>query len=598
MKFLWLKKVTNKPRTRLKQKVRSGFEGHGPALMGRPWVTLTAWLLIWLTSLVLRTLNLPLVPDKLESGMISTVAVRSAISFERMMPIDTAAPARKSQVPAGTTLIRRGERITPQTLELLDVYDMALHTRAGQAQWLTRRLGDGLVLVSGLLATLLFLGLMSRFDNDYGRHVMLFWVMSLFTLIPAQWLLRVDRFHDFFIQGDVAFLLPLALAPLLSAILQGALPAAAICFWVSFSAAVLADYSLPVLIIGIVQGLVVVRWARQVRSRKVIFRLGLLAGLAGAACAMAFALVNYTFGEALLKNCLFSLASGMISALATLLLLPLLEMIFGITTDISLLELADMEHPLLKRLAIEAPGTYQHSLMVANLAQAGAEAVGGNALRTRICAYFHDIGKLVKPDYFAENIQFRENPHDDLTPRMSFLVIASHVKEGISLALKYNLPRPVLDAIEQHHGTGMVSYFYHKATRDQEAGAVKLRADDFRYPGPRPKEREAVVLSLADSIEAASRSLTKITPASIAGLVEDIVTERLRDGQLDDCPLTMAELSKLKRVFVFTLTNMLHGRISYPTDENRNKSATASDRDQPAGRPAPDAASDAGGRAD
>jgi len=249
------------------------------------------------------------------------------------------------------------------------------------------------------------------------------------------------------------------------------------------------------------------------------------------------------------------------------------ENIFKITTDIKLLELSDLSHPLLQSLAINAPGTYHHSLMLASLAQNAAEAVGANGLQLRVCAYFHDIGKLIKPGFFSENIQFAENPHDDLSPSMSTLVIVSHVKEGITLAKKYRLPQVIIEGIEQHQGTSLVSVFYHRAKTQQENetdGQSNINDEDFRYEGPKPQNREMAILMLADSCEAASRSLEKPTPVRIANLISDIFGARLRDGQLDECNLTLRELDTVKKSFVFSLTNMLHGRIAYPKEEKPN----------------------------
>ncbi|MBI3987554.1 MAG: HDIG domain-containing protein, partial [Lentisphaerae bacterium] len=253
--------------------------------------------------------------------------------------------------------------------------------------------------------------------------------------------------------------------------------------------------------------------------------------------------------------------------------------LFGISTDITLLELSDMAHPLHQRLAHEAPGTNHHSQMVANLAQAGVTAVGGNPLLANIASYFHDIGKLVKPEFFSENIQFSGNPHDDLSPSMSTLVIISHVKEGVSLGLQYRLPTPVVAAIQQHHGTGLVYYFFHKASarKDPEPhglfktnGQAPVSEEDFRYPGPKPQSKETAVIGMADAVEAASRSLEKVTPGHIEDIVNDIIAEKLRDGQFSDCPLTLAEINVIQKTFVFTLTTMLHSRISYPVHEYRS----------------------------
>ncbi len=225
---------------------------------------------------------------------------------------------------------------------------------------------------------------------------------------------------------------------------------------------------------------------------------------------------------------------------------------------------------------MEAPGTYHHSLILANLAQAAADDIGANSLLARVCAYFHDVGKLTKPDFFAENLNQRGNPHDDLPPSMSTLVITSHVKEGLSLAMMHKLPTPVKAVIQEHHGTSLVSCFHHKAKSQKESevagGNDRIDEGDFRYAGPRPSFKESAIICLADSVEAASRSIEKTTPGHIEQLVTAIVNSKLTDGQLDDCELSLQELTRVKRSFVFTLTNMLHGRVPYPKDDDNQQS--------------------------
>jgi putative nucleotidyltransferase with HDIG domain len=237
------------------------------------------------------------------------------------------------------------------------------------------------------------------------------------------------------------------------------------------------------------------------------------------------------------------------------------------------MELSDLGHPLLQRLAFEAPGTYHHSLMVANLAQAAADEIGANPILARVGAYFHDIGKLTKPSFFTENIQGAENPHDSLAPSMSALLVMAHVKEGLSLAMLHKLPKAVMDIIQQHHGTGLVAYFHHKAGRQAEAsaqqrpgrtGAVAVDQSPYRYPGPRPVSREASIIMLADAVEAASRSLEKPTPTHIGELVDRLVVNRFESSQLDESTMTLVELARVKQAFVLCLASMLHSRIAYP----------------------------------
>jgi putative nucleotidyltransferase with HDIG domain len=261
---------------------------------------------------------------------------------------------------------------------------------------------------------------------------------------------------------------------------------------------------------------------------------------------------------------------------------PILEHLFQITTDISWLEASDLNHPLLRRMTIEAPGTYHHSLVVANLAESAAEAVGANGTLCRVCSYFHDVGKLVKPEYFTENMNFERNPHDDLAPTMSALIIIAHVKEGVDLALKHKLNHRIIDIIQEHHGTSLVYYFYQRAVQQQEdaraGGKImnmreedipEVREESFRYSGPKPQTKESAIVSLADIVESASRSIEKPTPQKVEQLINELIEERIADGQLDECDLTLGDLRVIAERFRFTLMTMLHTRIAYPKPESK-----------------------------
>jgi putative nucleotidyltransferase with HDIG domain len=269
---------------------------------------------------------------------------------------------------------------------------------------------------------------------------------------------------------------------------------------------------------------------------------------------------------------------------------------FVLTTDISWLELSDLNHKLLRQMQLEAPGTFHHSLIVASLPGAAAEKIGANAPMCRVCSYFHDVGKLKKPGYFIENQHDSgENPHDALTPTMSALIIIAHVKDGVDLAVKHKLNPRIIDVIQEHHGDSLVFYFYRRAQEQKKLELEKvdrrlenpedlptIDEKNFRYPGPRPSTRESGIIALADMVESASRTLGKPSPARIRGLIEDLVQSKIQDGQLDDCPLTLQELAIVKESFANTLRSMLHSRIDYPKDDDRPSSATKrlySDRD-------------------
>jgi len=337
------------------------------------------------------------------------------------------------------------------------------------------------------------------------------------------------------------------------------------------------------ILLALTGGLVAVLSTLRVRRRSRLLRAGFYSSIALWFVALVSGVIAIQWDD--LRNNdwrLLGLESGVIlgvGAMTAFLVsgaLPLLEQFFGITTEISWLEMADLNHPLLRRLSMEAPGTYHHSLAMANLAEACAEKVGANATLCRVSAYFHDIGKLVKPEYFTENMPAGQNPHDELTPTMSTLVILSHVKEGVDMALRNKLKRRIIDGIQQHHGTTLVEYFYQRACRqerDARAGGslMNIRPEDipkvseesFRYPGPKPQTIEAVILGLADAAESASRSLERPTLQRLDDLVHDLLQDRVNDGQYDEAPVTMLQLQEIAVTLVSCLASMHHSRIAY-----------------------------------
>ncbi|MEH7111967.1 HD family phosphohydrolase [Neobacillus niacini] len=252
--------------------------------------------------------------------------------------------------------------------------------------------------------------------------------------------------------------------------------------------------------------------------------------------------------------------SGIGSAVLTMGLLPLLETSFGILSTMKLIELSNPNHPLLRKILMEAPGTYHHSVMVANLADAACEAIGANGLIARVGCYYHDIGKTKRPNFFIENQMHLDNPHDRLPPDKSASIILSHVSDGSDILKKYNMPKEIIQIAEQHHGTTLLKFFYHKAMQSGE----NVLEEDYRYPGPKAQTKESAIIGIADSVEAAVRSLSQPTPETIESLVKKIVTDRLQDGQLNECDLTLKELEIVTHSFCETLKGIFHSRIEYP----------------------------------
>ncbi|HEY0369561.1 MAG TPA: HDIG domain-containing protein [Chthoniobacterales bacterium] len=399
-------------------------------------------------------------------------------------------------------------------------------------------------------------------------------------------LLSTSKLFEILKPETAALLAPYAFAPLVLSVLLGRNHGLYAAVFVSLWTRMLfGGFDAPLLACGLVSGFVAVYLTMQVRRRSRLIRAGFGVGIALWLLAVAFGVIGpidlltprANDWPMMWLQSAFAIGNGIITATIVGGILPMLEHAFRITTDISWLEASDLNHPLLRRMTIEAPGTYHHSLVVANLAESAAEAIGANGTLCRVCSYFHDVGKLVKPDYFTENMNFERNPHDDLAPTMSALIIISHVKEGVDLALSHGLNRQIVDVIQQHHGTSLVYYFYKRALQqadDARAGGkiMNMREEDvpsvseesFRYPGPRPQTKESAIISLADMVESASRSLEKPTPQKVEQLVNDLIAQRVADGQLDECDLTLAELNVIRERFRFTLMTMLHTRIAYP----------------------------------
>jgi len=401
---------------------------------------------------------------------------------------------------------------------------------------------------------------------------------------------------------------PYALAPMLHGVLLGRAVGAFSAVFVTLIGCLFVPQgeALVYMILSLVAGITSVLLANKIRKRLQLLQAGIYVGA-------VTLLLGVLLGRLDIQSCfgpnamdhLQVLATGSSAAFGTAVLaallinglLPLFEGCFLLTTDISWLELSDLNHKLLRRMQIEAPGTFHHSLIVAALSEAAAETIGANAPMCRVCSYFHDVGKLKKPGYFIENQHDgAENPHDTLTPTMSALIIIAHVKDGVDLAVKHKLNPRIIDVIQEHHGDSLVAFFYRRAQEQKklELEKVDRRLENpedlpmvdeksFRYPGPRPSTRESGIIALADTVESASRTLRKPTPGKIRSLVEDLVRAKIHDGQLDDCPLTLRELALVKESFSNTLRSMLHSRIDYPKDDERStatpKPGETADRD-------------------
>lgn len=490
---------------------------------------------------------------------------------ERRRQAAASVPAATMKVQAGSILVEAGEVVTPQILEMLHKHAQRYRQLESVHDYLIKQIGGAAFLLAAVAASACAIYWFMPPQQVTLRYIVLLLALSAAGLLPIRPLL--DALRGVMARGSVSadFVLPLAFPSLMASILAGPMPALILGLWNGIVASIALEYRLSVLLLCWLVTTVCILAARRISRRADIFRTGVLIGCTQVFVFLAWAAVHGLSPVRWPIPAAATFATGLGCALLTGMVLPLFETLFGITTDLTLMELSDLRHPLLQRLATEAPGTYHHSIAVANLAESAARRIGANQLLVRAAAYFHDIGKLAKPEFFIENMRGGENPHDQLPPQMSSLVITSHVREGLELARLYRLPRVIVDGIEQHHGTGLVSYFYRRAQQQEgaEGDASAVDPTVYRYAGERPRTREAGILALADAVEAALRTLEKPTPARIQALVDEIVDARYREGQLDECPLTLAELAAIKRSFVFDLASMFHVRIAYPPDENR-----------------------------
>jgi len=454
-------------------------------------------------------------------------------------------------------ILQAGDRVELDDLEILAALESARARRElAQDRSIGARLRVGRVLL--ILALLASLGLLLRQRDRHmlstpSEYLLLAILLALHISLAAL-VLRHPMWGG-------ATAVPVVLLAMLATILFGHSAGPRITTIGILLLAIVADISgLHVALWGLVAG-VATREVRHVRHRNQFYRamgmvsVGYIVGVTGLVFASGEGMT--ALGSELLRV----LSSGIASTALCLFLLPLFEALFGITTELTILELADLNHPLLKRMSLESPGTYHHSQVVGTLAEAGARAIGGNGLLARVGANFHDIGKMLKPRYYAEN-QSETNAHDELTPSMSALVIAAHVKDGIELGRQWGLPREVLAYIPEHHGTSVMHYFYKKALKSDDAETVKV--DDFRYPGPKPRSRETAVVMLADGVEASVRSLRRVTPSRVREMVRRIIDKRMAEGELDECSLSLSDLAKIREAFVPILVGIHHQRVAYP----------------------------------
>ncbi len=472
------------------------------------------------------------------------------------------------EIRKGQPIVVKDQEITRRDLFALKAYQSESELRALDTNLWRRFLESAAITLALMVMTGIYL---FHIHPEVVRSNRAVWLMGAVTILA---LLSNYAFMDLFARiGALESLppallfqaMPLALATTLLSCLLGLRAALYAGFFVSIIAALAMDNSLSVALTGmIVSGVAGFAVRRATNYRTYFVRSFLAVSLATLLVGTLFLWKDFGAPHILQGALILPFVIGLVTAVMAEICIYFFEYVFDVSTDMSLLLLCDYNHPLLKRLQFEAPGSYHHSLLVSTLAEQAAQEIGANPIRARVCALFHDIGKLSQPEYFIENNVESENKHRELNPRMSSLIILNHVKEGVELARKYKLKRLIRDAIEQHHGTDLVYFFYMRA---KEESSEPVAEQGFKYPGPLPREKEIAIVMLADCCEAASRSLQKPSHQKIDALVWEIFRKKIRDGQLDSAELTFKELAKIRKSFVKSLTTMAHGRISYPKDE-------------------------------
>lgn len=331
---------------------------------------------------------------------------------------------------------------------------------------------------------------------------------------------------------------------------------------------VMEDFNYTFGIVSLVGGVAAARGVFNCKKRNDIYWAGVRTGAINGLLIVFLAFISKLEQDESLSDIyllvLAGFLGGIFSSLVAMMSIPLVESIFNYTTDVKLLELSNLNHPLLKDMLIKSPGTYHHSMMVGSMVEAASEDIGANPLLAKVMSYYHDIGKMEHAKYFIENQKPGTNPHDQISPFMSKTLLIAHIKDGVELGMKHKLGKPIIDGIVQHHGTTLISFFYNKALELKQDADSVISEDEFRYPGPKPQFRESALVMLADSIEAAARSLDEPTPARLQNIVRNIVQRKFTDGQLDQCNLTLKDLSKVEQAFVKILLGIYHQRIDYP----------------------------------
>jgi len=518
----------------------------------------------------LRTRDIPKSARKILANTFPTL-IRPNLTFNKNEMEERKKKAREEvkpvlfQLKKGEMIVRVGERVTEEQVKKLK----ALTDLRNDSSTFKTALG---LLIS--IFALIFTShrFAKRNISKYRPETrdLLFLAstfLGLFVLIKVAIFVSsaLESAFPYIDSASYYYLFPFAVGAMLVRIVLNSEVAFVFAILSSVVMGVLFGNSLFISIYVLAGSLVGAHWVRQCKERATLYFAGLRLSFINIILIFGIHLiVGRSFDAQLLYKLCFGLAGGLVCAVIVNGTVPLVEALFKYTTDIKLLELANMNTPVLRELMVQAPGTYHHSIVVGNLVEAAAEAINANPLLARVAAYYHDIGKIKKPLYFVENAGIAENRHDKLAPSMSALILMAHVKDGVELARENRLGEKLIDIIRQHHGTALIKFFYDKAKNLSDPEVQQVNERDYRYPGPKPQTREAALIMLADAVEAASRTLTDPTPARIQGMVQKIINNIFIDGQLDECELTLKDLHNIAKSFNRILAGIFHNRIDYP----------------------------------
>ncbi|EES90748.1 HD family phosphohydrolase [Clostridium botulinum] len=485
---------------------------------------------------------------------IGTIMIKPNFFYDDSKTNELKAEARKSVQPIvikkGQTIVKEGEPVTERDIIILK--DLGLLDNDNNI--------NIYITIVALVVFIIFLQWFyiykhyKKIFNDYKKLILLS-MLTCISVLLARTLAIISP-----------FLIPLACVPMLFTLLINYKVSMTYNIFNCILISAAVQFNIEITLLAILNGILGAMALKKLQQRNDILYVSIFIGAMSVVLTLTVGFLLSNNVLEVLKKSGFSFIGSVTSAILTVGFLPFFESTFDIVTTIKLLEISNPNHPVQKRLLLEAPGTYHHSVLVANLAEVAAEQVGGNPVLARVSAYYHDIGKIKRPMFFKENQLGAENPHDKISPNLSTLIITSHVKDGVEIAKEYKLPQVIKDAIEQHHGTSLVKYFYITAKNNSEK-PEEVKEEDFRYQGPIPESKEVAILMLADSVEAAVRSISEPTKGKIEEMVNNIIKARFNEGQLDNCDLTLKDLEKIRKSFLKTLSGIYHQRIEYPTEK-------------------------------